>query len=283
MQEMAPRVAVVTGAGGGLGRAFCRQLRAEGGWHIVAVELDGAAGEAIVGECRAPDGSGVTAEYVPLDVTDRAGWQRLADRLAADVQDGKYAGVGLLVNNAGVCAAGEAMASSLDEWRRIVEVNFFGVLNGCQTIGAAMAARALCGAKIINVASIAGLIAAPSTGAYSASKAAVIALSEAMYGELRPRGVGVTVVAPGFFKTGLLDRGVFCTPRHKAQAEKLSRQARFTADDVARIALAASRRGQLYAVMGRRARWLWRLKRVSPASMNRLIERSYWRTFGEEG
>jgi short-subunit dehydrogenase len=116
-------------------------------------------------------------------------------------------------------------------------------------------------------------------GAYSASKAAVIALSEAMHAELRPAGVGVTIAAPGFFQTGLLDRGEFCTPRHRAEAQRLSRGARFTADDVARIALRASERGALYAVMGARARWFWRMKRFAPRALQRIIARRYHRTF----
>jgi short-subunit dehydrogenase len=118
-------------------------------------------------------------------------------------------------------------------------------------------------------------------GAYSASKAAVIALSEAMHVELRPAGVAVTVVAPGFFESGLLDRGVFCSNRHKAQAERLSKSAKFTADDVARLALAASHRGELYCVMGARARWLWRAKRLAPRLLLKAMARSYQRTFGE--
>ena len=92
----------------------------------------------------------------------------------------------------------------------------------------------------------------------------------------------MTVVAPGFFKTGLLDRGTFCTNRHRAEAERLSRNASFTAADVARAALAASARGQLYCVLGSRARWLWRAKRLAPRALYRIITKSYHRTFPNE-
>jgi len=169
------------------------------------------------------------------------------------------------------------------DWRRLMDVNFFGVLNGCQILGPLLERYdhrvPTTKRRIINVASVAGLLGAPSMGAYCASKAAVMALSEAMYAELRTAGVHVTVVAPGFFHTGLLESGSFCTPRHRAQAERLSRRAAFTADDVARAALVASERGQLYCIIGARARWLWRAKRLAPRVLHRVIARNYDKTF----
>lgn len=262
-----PRIAIVTGAGGGLGRAFCRRLAAGAPVDILAIDRDEAAARETLAHAA--------GETLAMDVTDREAWRRLADRLAAEIAAGRFAGIDALINNAGICAAAETLGSDGDQWRRVMEVNFFGVLNGCQAIGPLMKQ----GARIINVASIAGYLAGPSMGAYSASKAAVIALSEAMYAELRPAGVGVTVVAPGFFRTGLLETGAFCTPRHRSEAERLSRRARFTADDVARIALTAAERGRLYAVMGARARWLWRLKRLAPRMVQRIAARRYHRTF----
>lgn len=281
MPEQPPRLAIVTGAGGGLGRAFCRRLAASGDVRIVAIDADATAGEATIADVRATPGNRHAGEFLQLDVTDRDAWQRLAERLAGELDRGDYAAPAVLVNNAGVCAADETIGGNAEQWRRVMEVNFFGVLNGCQALGPLWRKHAAARPAIVNVASIAGFLAPPSMGAYSASKAAVIALSEAMHAELRPAGVAVTVVAPGFFASGLLDRGVFCSNRHKAQAEKLSKNARFTADDVARLALAASRRGELYCVMGARARWLWRAKRFAPRLLLKAMSRSYQRTFGE--
>jgi NAD(P)-dependent dehydrogenase (short-subunit alcohol dehydrogenase family) len=301
MCKVPTQLAVVTGAGSGLGRAFCLELAAAGAWHIVALDIDEVAARETLTEASrlVPEPGILASEAHAFDVTNRAGWQSLAERLAADHARGALPPLTLLVNNAGICAAAEtldAAAADAEQWRRIMEVNYFGVLHGCQALGPLLCQTAAkrpsppnlqppassLQPSIINIASIAAFLAGPSMSAYAASKAAVVALSEALYAELRPAGVGVTVVAPGFFKTGLLDRGAFCTNRHRAEAERLSRNASFTAADVARAALAASARGQLYCVLGSRARWLWRAKRLAPRALYRIVTRSYHRTFPKE-
>jgi NAD(P)-dependent dehydrogenase (short-subunit alcohol dehydrogenase family) len=301
MSNAPTQLAVVTGAGSGLGRAFCLELAAAGGWHIVALDIDEAAASETLNEASrlVPEPGVFSAESRAFDVTCRETWRQLAERLAADQARDALPPLALLVNNAGICAAAEtldAAAADADQWRRIMEVNYFGVLNGCQALGPLLCQTASQPPSppslqppasspqpaIINVASIAAFLAGPSMSAYAASKAAVVALSEALYAELRPAGVGVTIVAPGFFKTGLLDRGTFCTNRHRAEAERLSRNASFTAADVAREALAAAASRRLYCVLGRRARWLWRAKRLAPRMLYRIVTRSYHRTFQKE-
>jgi NAD(P)-dependent dehydrogenase (short-subunit alcohol dehydrogenase family) len=302
MNNIPTKLAVVTGAGSGLGRAFCLELASAGGWQIVALDIDEAAAQETVSEASrlvpepgklvVPEPGVFRAASHAFDVTSRNAWRELAERLAADHARGALPPLTLLVNNAGICAAAEtldAAAADADQWRRIMEVNYFGVLNGCQALGPLLCKTAALATSpsslqpaIINIASIAAFLAGPSMSAYAASKAAVVALSEALYAELRPVGVSITVVAPGFFKTGLLDRGTFCTNRHRAEAERLSRNASFTSADVARAALASSRRGKLYCVIGRRARWLWRAKRVAPRLLYRIVTKSYHRTFPKE-
>jgi NAD(P)-dependent dehydrogenase (short-subunit alcohol dehydrogenase family) len=301
MNNVPTQLAVVTGAGSGLGRAFCLELAGAGGWHIIALDIDETAARATLNEASrlVPEPGAFQAASYAFDVTDRAAWRRLADRIAEDRSRGALPPLTLLVNNAGICGAAETLdvaAAEADQWRRIMDVNYFGVLHGCQALGPllcqtasqasslpSLAPRASrLAPSIINIASIAAFLAGPSMSAYAASKAAVVALSEALYAELRLAGVGVTVVAPGFFKTGLLDRGTFCTNRHRAEAERLSRNASFTAADVARAALAAAASRRLYCVLGRRARWLWRAKRIAPRALYRIMSRSYHRTFPKE-
>lgn len=271
---MSSRLAIVTGAGSGLGRAFCTLLGREGGWYIVAADIDATGAEETVAELTRLGPS--TGQAERLDVTDAGGWRELVERLRCD-----WPRLDLAINNAGVCMAAEVGDDDLDNWRHVWEVNFGGVLNGCHELvpwlkeSARISDNQNLKPRLINVASIAATISAPAMGAYSASKAAVVSLSETLYGELRPSGVSVTVVSPGFFRTQLLANGRFEVREHRLQAERFTRRATITAESVAEAALRGSARGELYIVMGWRARWLWRVKRWAPRTLHRLIARSY--------
>ena len=284
MPPSPPRLAIITGAGSGLGREFCRQLAQVGGWHLIAADVALAGAEETVAEIRQ---LGAAGEAVHLDVTDADAWLALRERLQRD-----WPRLDLLVNNAGVCMSAEVGDGDLAAWRRVIEVNYLGLLTGCHVMTPWLKASATTAANdssrnsqaatrnspaIINIASVTAFLPAPAMGAYASSKAAVIALSEAMYAELRPHGVHVTVVAPGFFRTRLLERGTFTLRRHRAQAEYLTRTAKIDAASVARESLAASAHGRLYVITGRRARWLWRIKRLAPRILFRVIARRYQR------
>lgn len=280
MPPSPPRLAIVTGAGSGLGREFCRQLAQPGGWHLVCVDIVLADAEQTLAELRQ---LGAAGEAVELDVSDADAWLALRDRLQRD-----WPQLDLLVNNAGVCMSAEVGDGDLAAWRRVIEVNYLGLLVGCHVMTPWLKASALLAKNsapphsrlppaVINIASVTAFLPAPAMGAYASSKAAVVALSEAMYAELRPHGVHVTVVAPGFFRTRLLERGTFTLRRHRSQAEYLTRTAKIDAASVARSSLAASRHGRLYVITGRRARWLWRIKRLAPRILFRVIARRYQR------
>src|SRR5690606_17233840 len=102
MHPSPPRLAIVTGAGGGLGRAFCRRLAARGDCHVVVVDADEAAGAQTLSELRAMPGCPCPGESIRVDVSDRVAWQMLAERLADELAQGKYSAPSLLVNNAGI-------------------------------------------------------------------------------------------------------------------------------------------------------------------------------------
>jgi NAD(P)-dependent dehydrogenase (short-subunit alcohol dehydrogenase family) len=261
------RHALVTGGGGGLGRAFCLQLAHEG-WYVGVTDIDLAAAVKTLALLTAAGGDGQADR---LDVTDAAAWQELVARLRSE-----WPQLDLLVNNAGVCAAGEIGDAPLGTFRNVVDVNFYGVLNGCQAMVPWLKETAP-GGQVVNIASIFGLVAPPAMGAYNASKAAVVALSETLYGELSPHGIGVTVVAPGFFASHLLGQGSFATQQQRQIAEQTMERARLTAEDVVGRTLTAIQAGSLYVVLGRKARWIWRLKRWLPSRFAQLIVWSYRR------
>jgi NAD(P)-dependent dehydrogenase (short-subunit alcohol dehydrogenase family) len=258
-----PRRAIVTGAGSGLGRALALRL-ARDKWHVAVCDIDlaGAAETAALVE-RA----GGTAQVESLDVTRPEDWAALRDRLQSE-----WEAVDLLVNNAGVTGAGVIGRFPLDDWRWLLDVNLFGVIHGCHFFVDWLAENPR-GGHVVNTASVAGVASAPAMGAYNASKAAVISLSETLYAELRRRGVGVTVVCPGFVRTNLLSGGRWENDGLKRGAEDFFAASRLTPEHVAEATVAAIRRRRLYVVLPLRGRVLWRLKRLMPQSFMTALAR----------
>ncbi|MCG8448085.1 MAG: SDR family NAD(P)-dependent oxidoreductase [Pirellulales bacterium] len=253
------RYALVTGAGSGLGRAFCLRLAGEG-WRVAVTDIDLAAAEETLRMISAQAGGG-QAEH--LDVTDVSAWVQLREKLRRD-----WPQLDLLINNAGICAAGEMTAAPLEDLQQVLRVNLDGVFYGCHTMLPWLKETAP-GGQIVNIASIFGAISPPAMGAYCASKAAVIALSETLYGELRPNGIGVTVTIPGFFSTKLLRHGQFADDVQREIAEKYMQRSQLSAEEVVSRTLSAVERKKLYVVVGRKARWYWRLKQLLPTTVTR--------------
>ncbi|MCK6544683.1 SDR family NAD(P)-dependent oxidoreductase [Myxococcota bacterium] len=253
--------AVVTGGAGGLGRAFCLELgRAHG--RVVVGDLDVAGAEETARLVRDAGGEAVAVRADVADVAD-------VEALAACAAE-RFGGVDLLVNNAGVAVAGPIDVVPVADWRWIVDVNLFGVVHGCHVFAPRFKAAGR--GHIINVASAAGLVSMVNMSAYNATKAAVVALSETIRGELAPHGVGVTVLCPTFFETGIIDHGHNHGPEATIRlARKLMARSKLHADDVARLALAGAAKDELYVVPMADGRWMWRLKRLAPQLFQRTL------------
>jgi NADP-dependent 3-hydroxy acid dehydrogenase YdfG len=242
--------AFITGAASGLGLALARLLAADG-WSIGLFDRNESRLSQVNSEL-----SGSAIAY-PGDVTH-------PDELTVAVNSfaATYGGLDVMINNAGVAAAGTVMETELADWQWVLDTNFLGVLNGAR---AAIPHLQLGGTGlIVNIASAAAFAAVPGMGSYNASKAAVLALSETLYGELRPSGIQVSVVMPTFFKTELLEsmRG---PPSSQATAARLMEASGYSADEVARELLRYAARGHLHIVLPQSARWLWRIKRWAPS------------------
>ena len=140
-----------------------------------------------------------------MDEPCRAAWRsrqrsngpRFVGRLRAD-----WPQLDLLVNNAGIGVQGNIGECPIDDWRHVVDVDLFGAIYGCHFCRDWLVANPE-GSHVINVASAAAFFNSPGMGPYSVSKAGILSLSETLYAELRPRGVGVSVVCPGFFPTNV--------------------------------------------------------------------------------
>jgi NAD(P)-dependent dehydrogenase (short-subunit alcohol dehydrogenase family) len=255
------RYALVSGGAGGIGRAIALRL-ARDGWRVAVADLDTDGAEETLAQITSAGGAG---RVEMLDVRDADAWRALRERL-----ESQWPRLHLLVNGAGVCAGGEVGDYPLDDWRWVIDINLHGVFHGCHAMLPWLKANSR-GAHIINIASIAAFLGAPAMSAYNVSKAGVVALSETLRAELVPQGIGVTVVCPGFVRTPLLDRGRFSNQMVLDLARDHMRRAQITPDDVAEATVRAVGTRQLYVVLGRRARFLWRLKRFFPAALRRLL------------
>lgn len=205
--------------------------------------------------------SGAPMEAFVCDVSKRESVDAL-ERFAQE----RLGGVDLLINNAGVAAAGEMGTVSGEDWTWIVGVNLLGVAHGCEAFLPAM--RRQKSGHVINVASLAGIACPPTMAPYNATKAAVIAISETLAGELHDTGVGVTVLCPSFFPTNIMESSRGGAQSDRGMAEKMMAKSKWSADDVARMTLDAAAAGQLYALPHAEGRLLWWLKRSAPQTFH---------------
>jgi NAD(P)-dependent dehydrogenase (short-subunit alcohol dehydrogenase family) len=253
---------VITGAGGGFGRALAYDLaRRQARLVLSDVDLDGLAETA--GHARS-----LGAEVVDTrcDVRDAAQVEALAE-LAHE----RFGGVDILCNNAGIAVVGAVGEVPLDEWQLQLDINLYGVIYGCHSFVPRM--RQQGSGFILNVASAAGLLTAARMGPYNVSKAGVIALSETLYGELHGSGVHVSALCPTFFRTNIGANTRSPDPRVAAASRKLVERAKWSAKDIAAIALRGLERGQLYIVPQSDGRLLWAVKRALPQTFHRLTGR----------
>ena len=192
--EMAGRVAFITGAGSGLGKAMAEALAGEG-MKIFAVDVDGPALAALKEAFQARNVPIETAEF---DVTDRDAFEAAAEACMA-----AFGGVHVLCNNAGVYRGGPLDAMTYAVWDWILGVNVGGVVNGLQAVLPRIKATGD-GGHIVNTASMAGLTAGAGMGVYNASKFAVVGLSEALRADLAETDIGVSVLCPAMVDTEII-------------------------------------------------------------------------------
>lgn len=181
MTESARPVAVVTGAGRGIGAAISNRLAREG-FHVVVADLDGDAAERVAEQV-----GGTPAQ---LDVTDE---------VAAKALSGTLPRVDALVNNAGIFPPAPIAEVSLQQFRSVMDVNVIGPLNMIQAFLSQLTSAQ--NAAVVNIASIAAKLVTPGTAAYSPSKSALVSLTKLCAVELADRGIRVNAIAPGGVRT----------------------------------------------------------------------------------
>lgn len=196
MQELGDRVAVVTGGASGIGLGMARAFAAEG-MKLVLADIESGALESAVEQLR---GEGARAIGVECDVSKLASLEALRDRTLSE-----FGAVHVLCNNAGVggSAVSALWEAPLDEWDWVMGVNVMGVVYGVRSFVPAMIEQAA-PAHVVSTASMAGLI--HGAGIYGITKHAVVALSEALFSQLKGQGlpIGVSVLCPGWVRTNIM-------------------------------------------------------------------------------
>ncbi|MEO8706612.1 MAG: SDR family NAD(P)-dependent oxidoreductase [Kofleriaceae bacterium] len=248
------KVAVITGAGSGIGAALCAEL-ASCGARIVAADLDG---RAAAGVCAAIRIRGGDATPATLDVTSAGA----VAELAAEVDS--LEPIDIWINNAGIAIAGEAHALELADWRRVLDVNLNGVIHGVHAVYPRMVARR--SGHIVNIASVSGLAPYPLVLPYVTSKHAVVGLSQALRAEAAAHGVRVSVACPGMIRTPIWERSEVRGALAAGRQDLLGRVAAMMTAEQCAHAIArgvAANRGIIPVTI--EAHVAWRLNRLSPA------------------
>jgi 3(or 17)beta-hydroxysteroid dehydrogenase len=205
------KIAIVTGAASGIGRACARRLAREGA-TVVLTDRNTADGEAAAAELGAPH------VFRALDVTDEAAWPRVVDDTVRT-----FGRLDILVNSAGVGVMNDIERTTLDEWRFVHAVNSEGVFLGCRAAIGAM--KTTGGGSIINVSSVAGIVADPDMAAYCASKGAVRLLTKsvALHAARAGYAIRCNSVHPAFIATPMVDAMVAAAPERRLSHDKLAR------------------------------------------------------------
>ncbi|RJP17741.1 MAG: SDR family oxidoreductase [Candidatus Abyssobacteria bacterium SURF_5] len=250
MRGFSGKVAIITGGASGIGKAVGEQLARKGA-HVVLADINGAkANEAAESIIRA----GHSATAAELDVTDPEAVKRLVDSVASENDRLDY-----LFNNAGVVVFGEARDFSYEDWRRVIDTNLYGVVNGVAAAYSLMIEQGF--GHIVNTASLAGLVPPVGLISYVASKYGVVGLSNALRVEGARYGVKVSVVCPGLIDTPMKNSKVLNLDREKLLGAVPSL---LPVDECARVIVGGVERNKAFIVVTPMAKIAWALHRLSP-------------------
>lgn len=234
---------LVTGAASGLGAALADAFEARGD-RVLRTDLTGA--------------------DLTLDIRSDDDWARARDH----VQE-TWGGLDVLVNNAGVAGGGRLDVATLDEWQWIFDVNLFGMVRGIRTFTPVLKAQG--SGRIVNVASLAGLVHPAGMASYNAVKAAVVALTETAGHELAAHGITAHAVCPGFFRTNLMDSLQGADAALGQVMSRLVTESPISAQDVAAAVLAGLEAGEELIVPDEPARGAVALKQADRAAYDSVM------------
>jgi NAD(P)-dependent dehydrogenase (short-subunit alcohol dehydrogenase family) len=263
MQRFENAVAIVTGGGMGLGEALCEELARRGATVVVA-DVDGDAARQVAGRLEQ---SGRPALAVRIDVADEAEVAQLIESTVAG-----YGRVDYMINNAGIAIGGDSRDLSIQQWRRVLDVDLLGVVNGTVHAYQVMARQGH--GHIVNISSLSGLVPQPGNVPYCTSKHGIVGLSLSLRSEGADLGVKVSAACPGDMKTKIYDNMVVVNmPREEVAT--LSRRTHYlmpqiSAQAAARAILHGVDRDRPLIVFPFAVQVIWHLYRWFPGLLYRI-------------
>ncbi|MEW6211597.1 MAG: SDR family oxidoreductase [Acidobacteriota bacterium] len=262
MNEFKDKIAIVTGAASGIGRAIAEEM----GRRSAIITLADINEEGAQSVAQGINSKGGRARAVRLDVSSAESVERVVRGTVSD-----HGRLDYIFNNAGIGVGGEAYEIDLDHWRRITDINLLGVVYGTEAAYRVMIEQA--SGHIINTASLAGLIPSPGMTPYSMTKHAVVGLSMALRHEAAGLGVRVSAVCPGFVQSGIYDAATVVNIEKEKFLENIPFRLMET-DRAARIILRGVARNKAVIVFPFYARLLWWLNRLHPGLLSPLARKT---------
>lgn len=244
---------LITGAASGLGKALAVKF-AENGYHVIVADIQDDAGNSFVNQLHS---KGMRAEYFHCDVGDIQDIQSLSNAVSA-----KYKSLDILINNAGVASAGTLEKTTPDEWKRLLKLDLMSVVYMSQLFLPVL--KNSKNGHIVNIASFAGLALLPGMMTYNVAKAAVIAFSETLAGEVHQYGIGVSVACPAFFQTDLVSSMQHSSEATKSFVERQMKNSGVCAQDVAEDIFNAVRKNKFMVLSHKQSRLQYFFKRLFP-------------------
>ena len=262
MKDFEGKVAVITGAGGGVGSALARELAGRG-CHLALVDIS----EGALSQTAASlSDFGIEVSTHVTDITEKAQMAALPDVVLA-----RHGKVNILINNAGITYQKSFATHSMEDWERITGINWWGVLYGCHYFLPALEAAGE--GHIVNLSSMSAFVGLPGQTSYCATKAAVKLLSEAMWAEMDKLNIGVTSVHPGAIKTDMIQATLKNSDDLEAAQRNydLAQRIGVTPEHVAQRVLSAIEKKHMRIRVGKDAVLLDLLKRCFPVGIQKLL------------
>jgi NAD(P)-dependent dehydrogenase (short-subunit alcohol dehydrogenase family) len=256
IKDFRDKVTVITGAGSGIGRATALAFAEKGADLVIVDKEEDRIAEAV----RAIEARGARVLAKKVDVSDRTQVEELARFVIAE-----RGRVDILYNNAGIGVGGGFDCTSLEVWKRIFSINFWGVLYGIRAFLPHMVERRY--GHIVNTSSLAGLCAIPGMSAYCSTKFAVAGLGESLRAEVRKYGIGVSTICPGIINTRVVADG-YMNLREESRANKQTvmefyKKFGWPPERVAKAVLSAVRYNRSVVPVGPETWFQWFSKRLS--------------------